>query len=147
MKKRFILLALVLASCGKSPLFNHTDARLNGLESEGGCQLAFEKSGCAAAHFSKPPQTGEEATFELDFWKPDSASDKGPFQDPPGEVRVKLWMVTMGHGSSPVTLNRLSDGRYQVSRAYFTMPGHWQVKVELLKSGQVFDRAQLDVSI
>lgn len=44
-------------------------------------------------------------------------------------VAVKLWMDDMGHGSSPVTVVQLDDVHFEVSKAFFIMPGAWQVKV------------------
>lgn len=48
-------------------------------------------------------------------------------------VRVDLWMPSMGHGSAPVTLTKVSRSatklELDVTDVYFVMPGDWQVRV------------------
>lgn len=44
-------------------------------------------------------------------------------------MAVSLWMPEMGHGSSPVELKDAGTNHYIVSKAYFTMPGNWLVKL------------------
>ncbi len=45
--------------------------------------------------------------------------------------RVKLWMPEHGHGSSPTQFAEISEGCRVVSKVNFTMPGEWEVRVEL----------------
>jgi hypothetical protein len=46
--------------------------------------------------------------------------------------RVKLWMPEHGHGSTPTQVGPVNDGCRLVSKVNFTMPGEWDVRVELL---------------
>jgi hypothetical protein len=47
-----------------------------------------------------------------------------------GDFRVVLFMPTMGHGSSPTKIAKLTEpGLFQVSKIYFTMPGIWEIRV------------------
>ncbi|MBI3543743.1 MAG: FixH family protein [Deltaproteobacteria bacterium] len=47
------------------------------------------------------------------------------------KATTRLWMPAMGHGSRPTkTVERGAKGHYEVSGAYFLMPGIWEVIVE-----------------
>ena len=45
--------------------------------------------------------------------------------------RVKLWMPEHGHGSTPVQLGATEDGCRIAKKVNFSMPGSWEVRVEL----------------
>ena len=51
------------------------------------------------------------------------------------DMNVVLWMPAMGHGSSPVKLTLTGLNYYQVSQAYFIMPGNWEVKMSFSLNG------------
>lgn len=46
-------------------------------------------------------------------------------------TKVKLWMPEHHHGSTPVQLGEVSDGCRRLTRVNFTMPGDWDVRIEL----------------
>jgi hypothetical protein len=61
--------------------------------------------------------------------------------EPTFEFTVELMMPSMGHGSSPVRIERALDssgqpilGTFNVSEMYFTMPGAWDVEVKIKDS-------------
>lgn len=56
------------------------------------------------------------------------------------EVAVVLWMPSMGHGSAPVQIQKEADGIYHITNIYFVMPGEWEIRVTLKKSGQTADQ-------
>lgn len=43
---------------------------------------------------------------------------------------IELWMPSMGHGSSPVTVTQKSPVHFKVSDANFIMAGDWVVRVK-----------------
>ena len=45
--------------------------------------------------------------------------------------KVKLWMPGHNHGSTPVQLGEVSDGCRRLTRVNFSMPGEWEVRLEL----------------
>jgi hypothetical protein len=55
--------------------------------------------------------------------------------EPPGPMKVSLWMNMNGHGhgSAPTSITKLGQepGVYQVSNMYFTMGGAWEVRINL----------------
>ncbi len=69
--------------------------------------------------------------------------------EPPGPVKVSLWMPAHGHGSSPVTLAKLGSepGVYQASDMYFTMAGDWDVRVNLKYSNGREETKMLKVTL
>ena len=150
MKILFLFFMLQLSACGDSPLFNHT--------MEGG-KLAndfFEtqadgyelKNSGYRFHLDwvSGPSMGE-SKFILKSWHPDLGTISGPYQDLPNQLHVYLWMSSMGHGSSPVKIKKLSTGEYEVSSVYFIMGGTWEVHVELLKQDDVVDEVSITIPL
>ncbi len=52
-------------------------------------------------------------------------------------IKVVLWMPAMNHGSSPVTVTKVTDNVYKASRVYFMMPGQWEIRIQILRGDQV----------
>ncbi len=52
-----------------------------------------------------------------------------PANQPISDMKVDLWMPSMGHGSSPVKLASIGVNKYKVSEAFFIMTGEWQVRM------------------
>jgi hypothetical protein len=46
------------------------------------------------------------------------------------DPQVKLWMPSMGHGSSPVKLNILQPGILRIEKVFFNMRGDWEVRFQ-----------------
>lgn len=145
-----IVLSLTLYSCGESPLFNHE------MEKAGLGKDTFQTS--AEGHkFSKTnysfsidwitgPAKGENK-FVIKSWHKDLGTLNGPYQDLPSDLHVYLWMPSMGHGSSPVKIHKVSQGEYEVSDAYFIMGGKWEIYFQLLNNKDVVDEVILPISL
>ncbi|WP_413557373.1 FixH family protein [Bdellovibrio sp. HCB209] len=98
------------------------------------CTLELANSElCASVEWTTGPQSPQESEFILKFWK-NTDTPQGPYLDPSSTLSVILWMPSMGHGSSPVTIEKIQDGVYRVRRVFFIMPGDWEVRV-FLKNG------------
>lgn len=115
------------------------------------CQFYFKKEKlCAGMTWVKKPVVVElptekdQAEFTLNFWNPKSGSEKGPFVDAPGQVKVSLWMPDMDHGSEPTVVHHdeKQAGVYHVSHVLFSMGGNWEIRVSLLRGDKILDRAQ-----
>jgi hypothetical protein len=48
-----------------------------------------------------------------------------------GVRKVKLWMPGHNHGSTPVQVGDVSEGCRKLTRVNFSMPGKWEVRLEL----------------
>jgi hypothetical protein len=154
---------LVLASmsmsslaCGYSPLLNHQTAQVfdpnapvqRSAPVAGDCPLEFPKSGlCASLTWDTALSSEDENTGTLRFWDKATSSAAGPYRDASGDVGVMLWMPAMGHGSSPVTVTAQGGGTYAVTKAYFVMPGDWDVRVQLKQNHQLIEQAVLSVKL
>lgn len=51
------------------------------------------------------------------------------------DMKVELWIPSMGHGSSPVTVQQFGLNKYKVSQAYFIIPGQWEVRLSFSLDG------------
>lgn len=81
---------------------------------------------CAHLMFPQIPNSADESKFILHFVT----------NTPITDVQVNLWMPEMGHGSAPVIIKSLDQNHYQISQAYFIMPGQWAVQVHFLSDNQ-----------
>lgn len=145
-----ILLSLTLLSCGESPLFNHE------MEKSGLGKNTFQTSADGykfvktnysfSIDWITGPAKGENK-FVIKSWHKDLGTLNGPYQDLPNDLHVYLWMPSMGHGSSPVKISKVSQGEYEVSDAYFIMGGKWEIYFQLLKNKDVVDEVVLPISL
>jgi hypothetical protein len=91
-------------------------------------------------------QTDEEAgSFLLKFWRPNKGDQSPVLQDVAPSVEVRLWMPSMGHGASPVRVQRIDVGTYQVDDVYFSMAGDWEIQIDLKNGNEVIDAAKIPV--
>jgi hypothetical protein len=149
---KFLLIGVLffLISCGESPLFNHRLENNNLIQdtfrSESDVQK-FEKSGYSfVLSWVEGPQMGG-SRFILKTWKNGLGTASGPYQDLPKVLNVFLWMPTMGHGSAPVKIRKLTNGEYEVSDVQFIMAGKWEIKFQLKDGLQVVDEVIIPVSL
>lgn len=141
---------LFASGCGASPLFHHVDAadRHHDGESptpnEAACPLEFPQAGlCASWTWVILPTEEEEGRAFLQFWNKATGTEAGSGEAPADTVYVKLYMPSMGHGSAPTTVsNGPRVGMYDVSRISFSMPGEWEVKVQLRREREVIEEAK-----
>jgi len=109
------------------------------------CDLTFSRMGlCASLSFDSTPHSENENPFTVKFFSMNSGSaEAGPFVDPAGTVSIKLWMPSMGHGSSPVTTTRVTTGVFRATSVYFVMPGDWEIRVLVKNGTTLVDQASL----
>jgi hypothetical protein len=154
-----VLLPLIVCSCGDAPIRKHSrakdpspvtapnsdpssgaaDAEPVVQVNKGPCMLSFALSGlCASYTWATEISSQVEGTLALRFWRANDPT--GPYVRPEQEVWLKLWMSSMGHGSSPVTIRELAPGEYEVSRIYFSMPGDWDLRFQLKQGTTVVEQ-------
>ncbi len=46
------------------------------------------------------------------------------------DLKVKLWMPSMGHGSSPVRIDQIQPGILKIERVFFNMRGDWEIRFQ-----------------
>lgn len=86
------------------------------------------------------PGNEEFGSFLLKIGRANLADQSALPEDIDGEVAVVLWMPSMGHGSSPVTVTKADVGTYRASRVFFSMPGDWEIRVQHISNGAVVEQ-------
>lgn len=115
---------------------SNSNPQESGEKTNSRCFLQFSSQAlCAAYDWETYPSESETGAFVARFTNPAT----GSLIDPALPLKVVLWMPSMGHGSSPVEVTRLSVGLYRVARVYFSMPGTWQIRFQLLQQGTMVE--------
>ena len=136
MKPLTLALLLLLVSCGDSPLLNHSkigDRVVRSLTGETG--LHFAKIG---VNFELAWQNGcpdmNECSFDLNLETPlpEGAS-----------IEAILWMSSMGHGSSPITIQQTGPLHWHFSEVFFIMPGLWELQLKVHNPSGANDQTDL----
>ncbi|HTL12379.1 MAG TPA: hypothetical protein VL588_07815 [Bdellovibrionota bacterium] len=151
------IVGLGLGGCLESPLLDHVQARdLEAVVSPAttGCALSFAKLKlCASLEWVHEPVDENTGEFTLRFWNPATGTEHGPYVSPTApstELKVKLWMPAMGHGSSPVTVTPAVDaagsaveGIFEATGVYFVMGGHWEIWAQIKQGTTIVDQAKV----
>ena len=102
--------------------------------------LVFAASGYHAHLFwEQGPQEGSESILRIEFMNPNTHQPTAiPF-----DVSVKLFMPSMGHGSSPTKTEKVIDengeelaGVYRVRKVNSLMAGDWELRVTIKNETQ-----------
>lgn len=108
------------------------------------CEAQFKSNNqfCVQITWITEPTQNTKGQFLLKTFRSNLADNTPILDDLKGELHVDLWMPSMGHGSSPVSLQKLDTGTYKVSDVFFIMPGEWEIRFKLKDStGQLIDEA------
>ncbi len=123
----FALLA-ALASCAK-PTYVSNGGTVTTKTRSDACASRFEAAAiCVDLKWERRPTEDALGTFIFTFTDSltgdliDFTNDELP--------KVILWMPAMGHGSSPVIVEKVSLGIYRAKEVYFGMKGDWQIRFE-----------------
>jgi hypothetical protein len=142
---KYLFLVLFLSACAR-PDYIDPKAQQKSQGNTNACALELANSHlCASAQWTVGPQSPAESEFILKFWDKASASESGPYIDPVNTLSVVLWMPSMGHGSSPVTIEKIETGVYRVRRVFFIMPGDWEIRVFLKNGTTTVDQATVSL--
>ena len=60
---------------------------------------------------------------------------------------ILLWMPSMGHGSSPVTITLIEDGIYKADDIFFIMPGPWEIRYQIKDGDKVVEEIIQEITI
>jgi hypothetical protein len=84
---------------------------------------AKNKTICAHLGLSETLSSKAPGKFIVDI---QPSGEKGEVTN----LKVKLWMPEMGHGTTPVKVTPQGNGHYSVTEANFSMAGKWQVQLD-----------------
>lgn len=130
----FMLVSLLLAGCGKSPLLNKLE---NSFQEVSGSIFLSERFPNKALEFTiqwtVAPSLEVLSSFEITTAIPLKENQT---------LNAYIWMPDMGHGSSPFEKNQVNSNLYNFSEVAFIMPGLWVLHVELIEDNLVVDEWQ-----
>lgn len=97
----------------------------------GGCQARFQKSNaCVDIQWEKRPTETEYGSFILTVRHPTSELLLDAESNETEPMKIVLWMPSMGHGSAPVKIAKLSIGVYRATNVFFSMKGDWEIRFQ-----------------
>lgn len=140
---KLLVLLLFLAACAKP---NYVDQAPDQFRpSTQSCQFNFATEElCLRVVWETIPNESQVGSLRLTFSDP---SNGERLLDPRHAPLVFLWMPSMGHGSSPVTMERLGPGVYQARDVFFIMPGIWEIRYQLKEGSTVIEEVIETVTI
>ena len=138
-----ILVLLFCVSCAKPHYVSGLEGKIDGIS--GDCGLLFSsEDGCLKTVWIQKPTESTYGEMNLSFV---DRNDDTRFMDPTNEPTIILWMPSMGHGSSPVKMERTDVGRYKASEIFFIMPGPWEIRYQLKDGSNVVEEKVQKITI
>jgi len=148
MSRSFVALSLavLISGCGRIPIFNHLNAEDQPViapTAETACPVKLVKANlCFGIEWIEKATEEKAGSFRIKFTDGSSAKDPGK------TVAVKLWMPSMGHGSSPVKVApETAVGNYLATDVFFVMGGEWEIWIQLKDGSKVFDQGKIDFKL
>jgi hypothetical protein len=139
------LLIFALSGCAQekhpaSPSPTRSGETLHEVGSD--CSVRFKNSKlCISYAWEKVPTETEEGSFIFKTYRPNLVDQSPVLVALPETPNVVLWMTSMGHGSSPVTVETVDTGTYRANHVFFVMPGNWEIRFQQKAQETVNDEA------
>jgi hypothetical protein len=131
-----ILGILLLTACGDSHRVSKTPLERNTEEVSNECEFYFETENlCLKPAWDIMPTENTFGSMTLTFTDKNISRPISPRNMP----FIQLWMPSMGHGSSPVTVTLIKEGIYKAEDIFFIMPGPWDIKYQLKNDSDVIE--------
>jgi hypothetical protein len=109
------------------------------------CSLSFDRSHyCLSWKWEKKPTESDYGSFLFKIYRENLADGTPVGVDQKVMPTVVLWMPSMGHGSTPVEVQRLDVGTYRASEVFFVMPGEWEIKFQILAGSAIEEDEVVD---
>lgn len=142
----FILASTWVVGCADPKYVQISDAGAAATQSTE-CSAKFAQSKlCVSYTWVKRPVGNQAAEMTIKIWRPNAADGSPVLQDVNG-VDVVLWMPSMGHGSSPVTVERADVGTFKATQMSFIMGGEWEIRIQIKEGNVVRDQAIIPLRI
>ena len=144
---KFLMIAIAIFSLPLASCANPEYAQKNKIESlQADCDVYFEKlTACGKLTWSGTSVSTPGTQFQMNIVE---FSDSSQIEKLAGaSLKVILWMPSMGHGSSPTSVNKISDTSFDVSNVHFIMGGYWEIRFELYQGSTLIDKTMLALEI
>jgi hypothetical protein len=107
------------------------------------CDVKFSVSGdCVSFVWETVPASVKDyGSFLFKIYRLNKGDGSMVLVEASGTVVVQLWMPSMGHGSSPVTVEHLDVGTYRAKQVLFIMPGQWEIRFQIVNEHGQVDQA------
>jgi hypothetical protein len=109
------------------------------------CVLFFSQQHlCVELKWKAKAVQGQFGEFTLSFFAeghPETAIE------PRHTPAVQLWMTSMNHGSSPVTVSKVSEGVYEATKVYFVMGGEWDIRIQLKDNNEIIEQVVQKITL
>ncbi|MDO9183178.1 MAG: FixH family protein [Bacteriovorax sp.] len=137
-----IFLVLVFTSCGKSPLLKELSKETGNIQAMESIRSFNTTSQSIQLNWITGINTNEEGKAIIILTKNGAVYDDSNYS-----LGAYLWMKSMGHGSSPIVVTKLTNGVYQLSELYFSMTGDWQLHLTLNKNNLIVEDVEYSYSL
>lgn len=150
MRGKYFLALFFLVACAKpnyqeiaKPQIQNDD---EGKPTPAACELFLTQQRlCIAFAWKTLPTEKDMGSFTFKFYVQETPH---VFVEPTqGTPAVQLWMPSMGHGSSPVSVQKISEGQYEATKVFFIMPGEWNIRLQLKDGKNVIEQAIKTITI
>ncbi len=97
-----------------------------------GCVARFKISNaCVNLKWEVRPTENTFGSFIFTTAEGASGLLKDLTNDSPLPLKIILWMPSMGHGSSPVTIEKIAPGVYRARDVFFNMKADWEIRFQI----------------
>jgi len=134
--KRILFLLFALTACA-NPKYASTESSSAGETFQPQISASFHGGNSVGLRWESAPTEEDFGSFTF------LISRNGTAVDPQALPSVVLWMPSMGHGSSPVTVERLGSGKFRATKVFFAMKGQWEIHIQMPGSTEGKDEAIL----
>ncbi|MBX3018454.1 MAG: serine protease spb1 [Bdellovibrionaceae bacterium] len=142
-----VLFALLLTACARPNYAPPAPSPLTPAGETAACAIPLPKSGqCVHLTWTKLPTAEETGTLWLSV-RSTSTYGLPTTTELQGELRAHLWMPSMSHGSTPMTIEKFGVGLYRLDEVYFIMPGDWTINIQVWKDGALFEEGLFALEI
>jgi hypothetical protein len=79
-------------------------------------------------------EVGDEVKMIIEFF-----DDQKKSKNFLGSIEAYLWMPSMGHGSYPIQVTKISNSELQLSEIFFTMQGDWDLHLLFKENNKIHE--------
>jgi hypothetical protein len=142
---KYLVLLLFLVACAKPNYQEAAPIDVENQKTKPSCDLFLTlKTLCTSFEWEFAPTISVPGSFIFKFYAEETPT---LFIEPTDNVFVQLWMPSMGHGSAPVTVQKIKSGEYRAENVFFIMPGEWDIRIQLKDGTNVVDQVVKKITL